>query len=74
MDFEKKIKRLEEIVQGMEHGDLTLEKSLELFEEGVRLSRECHTKLNEAELKVKQLLGVDSEGNPIVKDFKSDVQ
>lgn len=72
MDFEKKIKRLEEIVQSMEQGDQSLEKSLELFEEGVKLSRECHTKLNEAELKVKQLLGVDADGNPVTKDFKHD--
>ncbi|HEX4924985.1 MAG TPA: exodeoxyribonuclease VII small subunit [Bdellovibrionales bacterium] len=70
MDFEKKLGRLEEIVQGMEGGDLALEKSLELFEEGIRLSKECHVQLNAAEQKVKQLLGVDENGSPILKEFK----
>ena len=53
MDFEKKLGRLEEIVQKMEKGDLALENSLSLFEEGIKLSRECHVRLNEAEAKVK---------------------
>ena len=70
MDFEKKLTRLETIVQGMEGGDLPLEKSLELFEEGIRLSKECHVQLNQAEQKVKQLLGVDENGSPVLKEFK----
>lgn len=69
MDFEKKLGRLEEIVQKMEKGDLALEESLKLFEEGVKLSRECHTRLNEAESKVKILLSVNADGTPITKDF-----
>ncbi|MEQ1876053.1 MAG: exodeoxyribonuclease VII small subunit [Bdellovibrionia bacterium] len=71
MDFEKKLTRLEEIVQGMEDGDLALDKSLALFEEGIRLSKECHVQLSQAEQKVKQLLGVDENGSPILKDFKA---
>ena len=71
MDFEKKLTRLEEIVQGMEDGDLPLDKSLALFEEGIRLSKECHVQLNQAEQKVKQLLGVDENGSPMLKDFKA---
>ncbi|MBZ5538244.1 MAG: exodeoxyribonuclease VII small subunit [Acidobacteriia bacterium] len=55
-DFESAIKRLEEIVAQLESGDLQLEKSLELFEEGIKLSRFCHTKLDEAERKVEILL------------------
>lgn len=55
-DFESAIKRLEEIVSQLESGDLQLEKSLELFEEGIQLSRFCHTKLDEAERKVEALL------------------
>ncbi|MBZ5552190.1 MAG: exodeoxyribonuclease VII small subunit [Acidobacteriia bacterium] len=55
-DFEAAIKRLEEIVAQLESGDLQLEKSLELFEEGIKLSRFCHTKLDEAERKVEVLL------------------
>lgn len=69
MDFEKKLSRLEEIVQKMEKGDLALEESLKLFEEGVKLSRECHSRLNEAESKVQLLMSVDASGNPVTKDF-----
>lgn len=70
MDFEKKLNRLEEIVQKMEKGDLALEDSLKLFEEGVRLSRECQQRLNEAEEKVKKLVGFDGDGKAIVEDFE----
>lgn len=69
MEFEKKLKRLEEIVASMESGDLPLEKSLEYFEEGVKLSKECHQQLNKAEQKVRVLMGVDENGNPLTKDF-----
>lgn len=62
MDFEKKLTRLEEIVNQMEKGDLALEDSLKLFEEGVKLSRECHQKLNDAESKVKLLISMDAGG------------
>ena len=72
MDFEKKLGRLEEIVQKMERGDLALEDSLKLFEEGVQLSRECHTRLNEAETKVKKLVGFDGNNEPITEDFESE--
>ncbi|MFI5174793.1 MAG: exodeoxyribonuclease VII small subunit [Terriglobia bacterium] len=60
-DFESAIKRLEEIVAQLESGDLQLEKSLELFEEGIKLSRFCHTKLDEAERKV-EILMKNAEG------------
>lgn len=69
MDFEKKLNRLEEIVQNMEKGDLALEESLKLFEEGVKLSRECHQRLNEAESKVKLLVSVGADGQPVTQDF-----
>lgn len=69
MDFEKKLGRLEEIVQKMEKGDLALENSLQLFEEGIKLSRECHQRLNEAEAKVKKLVGFDAKGQPMTEDF-----
>lgn len=69
MDFEKKLGRLEEIVQKMEKGDLALENSLQLFEEGIKLSRECHLRLNEAEAKVKKLVGFDAQGNALTEDF-----
>lgn len=72
MDFEKKLNRLEEIVHKMEKGDLALDESLKLFEEGVKLSRECHQRLNEAESKVKLLVTVDNNGQAVTKDFTVD--
>lgn len=55
-DFETALKRLEEIVKKLESGDLTLDASLELFEEGIQLSRLCHVKLGQAERRVEILL------------------
>ncbi|HUG43412.1 MAG TPA: exodeoxyribonuclease VII small subunit [Acidobacteriota bacterium] len=55
-DFEQALKRLEEIVAELEKGELPLERSLELFEEGVRLSKFCSERLDEAERKVEILL------------------
>ena len=54
-DFESAIAELETIVNRLEDGDLPLEKSLELFERGVQLSRFCHSKLEEAERRVELL-------------------
>jgi len=69
MDFEKKLARLEEIVTKMEGGNLTLEESLKLFEEGVKNSRECQKQLTEAEEKVKVLLKVEANGTAVTEDF-----
>ncbi len=54
-DFESALKSLEDIVSQLEAGDLTLDKALELFEEGVRIGRFCNSKLEEAERKVETL-------------------
>ena len=72
MDFEKRLERLEELVASMESGELSLEDSLKNFEEGVKLSREYHKQLNEAEQKVKLLLSVNDEGHAITEDFKAE--
>ncbi|NLT65062.1 MAG: exodeoxyribonuclease VII small subunit [Acidobacteria bacterium] len=55
-DFESALKSLEGIVGQLEAGDLTLERALELFEEGIRISRFCSSKLEEAERKVEVLI------------------
>ncbi len=70
MSFEKKLTRLEEIVQKMEGGELSLDDSLKFFEEGVKLSRDCNKELSQAEQKVKKLVGVDAEGEPVLEDFE----
>jgi len=53
---ESSLEELEQIVRQLEGGDLPLDRSLELFEQGVRLSRECQKRLDEAERKVEILL------------------
>jgi exodeoxyribonuclease VII small subunit len=67
VDFEKKLARLEEIVGKLEDGELPLEESLKLFEEGVGISRECNKQLSEAEKKVKVLMSTNPE---TTKDFE----
>jgi exodeoxyribonuclease VII small subunit len=69
--FEAALQKLDEIVQKLEKGDLPLEQSLVLYEEGVRLSRLCHAKLEEAEGKIELLLKdgrgdlvLDASGRP----------
>ena len=59
--FEEALSKLEEIVSKLEKGDIPLEESLKLFEEGIRLSRFCNQKLDEAEKRVAILLK-DREG------------
>jgi len=56
MSIEEALKRLEEIVQTLESEEVELEKSLKLFEEGVRLADEIKKKLTESELKVKKVI------------------
>jgi exodeoxyribonuclease VII small subunit len=69
--FEAALQRLETIVARLEKGELPLEESLVLYEEGVRLARLCHGKLEEAEGKIELLLKdsrgdlvADAEGKP----------
>jgi len=54
-DFESALKSLEDIVGKLEAGDMTLDRALELFEEGIKVSRFCNSKLEEAERKVEVL-------------------
>jgi exodeoxyribonuclease VII small subunit len=70
--FETAIKRLTEIVQVLERGELPLEESLRLFEEGVKLSRVSQERLDTAERRVEQLLAVDQQGRPRTAPFATD--
>jgi len=67
--FEASLEALEQIVRELERGDLSLERSLELFEQGIRLSRECQERLNQAERRIEVLLR-DNQGRPVVSSFK----
>jgi exodeoxyribonuclease VII small subunit len=62
--FEAALKELEEIVARMEDGELPLEQSLQLFERGVALARDCRAALDTAELRVKTLLDNESATAP----------
>ncbi|HET9130529.1 MAG TPA: exodeoxyribonuclease VII small subunit [Terriglobia bacterium] len=70
-DFETALKRLEEIVKKLESGDLSLDTSLELFEEGIQLSRLCHQKLGQAERRVEILLK-NNEGEQQAVPFETE--
>lgn len=59
--FEDALARLEAVVRELEQGDLSLEQALTLFEEGIRLTRFCNQKLEEAEGKIKLLLQENGE-------------
>jgi exodeoxyribonuclease VII small subunit len=69
--FEKSIKDLEKIVKALESGDLPLEKALEKFEAGIKLSRFCSETLDEAEKRV-TLLMADEAGQPVEKPFDTE--
>ena len=62
--FEKSLQRLEEIVAAMEEGELSLEKTLQYYEEGMKLAKFCADKLGDAEKRIEALSGQDEEGNP----------
>ncbi|MEE4112340.1 MAG: exodeoxyribonuclease VII small subunit [Desulfobacteraceae bacterium] len=66
--FEKSINDLEKIVKALESGDLPLEKALEKFEAGIKLSRYCTEMLDEAEKRI-TLLTADQTGEPVETPF-----
>ena len=68
LTFEKGLGRLEELVHELESDDLNLDKSLELFEEGIKLTRMLNKKLDEAEKRL-EVLSKDPEGEPVTEDF-----
>lgn len=69
IDFESAIKELENLVEQMEQGDITLEQSLENFERGIELTRACQKALQEAEQKVQIL--TQKQDQETVEDFNS---
>lgn len=69
LSFETATQRLAVIVEELESGQLPLEKSLALFEEGVALSQAAQAKLDHAERRIDELLGVDAQGKAVTKPF-----
>lgn len=69
--FEANMQRLEQIVRAMERGDVALEESLKLFQEGTELVRTCAKLLDEAELQVKKVLTA-SDGSPVLEEMSNE--
>jgi exodeoxyribonuclease VII small subunit len=70
VNFEQSLSALEALVNRMEKGDLTLEESLQAFETGIQLTRECQTRLAEAEQQVQKL--VEEQGELRLEAFDTD--
>ena len=68
MTCEQSMQRLEQIVRAMERGDVALEESLKLFQEGTELVRNCNQLLDEAQLQVKKIMTAP-DGSPVEEDF-----
>ena len=62
LSFEKSIAELEKIVTQMEQGDLTIDKSIALYEKGVALTKSCKESLEKAQLKIEELKAGESDG------------
>lgn len=70
--FEESMARLEQIVRAMERGDVALEESLKLFQEGTELVRSCGKLLDEAQMQVKKIM-VAADGSPVEEDFRDEL-
>ena len=70
--FEASMARLEQIVRAMERGDVALEESLKLFQEGTELVRNCQKLLDEAQLQVKKIMTA-ADGRPVEEDFRDEL-
>ena len=66
--FEESMNRLEQIVRAMERGDVPLEESLKLFQEGTELVQTCTKLLDDAQLQVKKVMTA-ADGSPVMEDF-----
>lgn len=69
--FEESMARLEQIVRAMERGDVALEESLKLFQEGTELVRSCQKLLDDAQLQVKKIVTAP-DGSPVEEDFQNE--
>ena len=70
--FEQNMLRLEQIVRAMERGDVALEESLKLFQEGTELVRSCGKLLEDSKLQVSKITA-GADGNPVEEPFHEEV-
>lgn len=71
-NFEASLAALEKIVRDLEAGELPLEESLQLFEDGVRLSRECQERLAQAARRI-EVLTRDADGKPLIESLSDNI-
>lgn len=69
IDFETRLQELEDLVEALESGDLSLEESLKAFEKGIRITRDCQQALTEAEQKVNLLTRSDDDAETESQPF-----
>ena len=69
--FEESMSRLEQIVRAMERGDVALEESLKLFQEGTELVRSCAKLLDDAQLQIQKVMS-GADGSPVMEDFSDE--
>lgn len=67
--FEENFSRLEKILEKLESEDVTLDETIKLYEEGLALTKYCYDKLNDAELRIKEI-NKTLKGAPEIKDYK----
>lgn len=72
MTFEESMARLEQIVRAMERGDVALEESLKLFQEGTELVKNCGKLLDDAQLQVNKIM-VAADGSPVEEEFHDEL-
>src|SRR5262245_44410190 len=70
LTFEQALTRLETVVRELENNETGLDKSLERYEDGVRLLKRCRAILDEAERKIRLLTRLDANGSPITESFE----
>lgn len=69
--FEASMARMEQIVRAMERGDVALEESLKLFQEGTELVRNCQKLLDDAQLQIKKIMTAP-DGSPVEEEFQDE--
>lgn len=72
MTFEESMARLEQIVRSLEQGNVPLEDSLKLFQEGTELVRSCGKLLDDAQLQIKKVMTAP-DGSPVLEDYEDDI-
>ena len=71
LTFEQSMQRLEQIVRAMERGDVALDESLKLFQEGTELVRNCGKLLDEAQLQIQKVMTA-ADGSPVMEEFRDE--